>query len=157
MKHIKQVLFCLLLMVNVVHAQDKTLNAHLTNSDIDRFVETVVPMTVELNQLDKELANTEKGGATPEQWAANTQAMSILKKYGWNERYGLKAAAIVWGYTLAKMNQEVEKLPDDQKVQMQAMMPMLQQYESLVHKDDVALVKSNLVRIDKVIKDMEKL
>ncbi|HAW50975.1 MAG TPA: hypothetical protein DCX54_01415 [Flavobacteriales bacterium] len=129
--------------------------AILSSVDVDRYIETVVPMSKELNELgDAHRGNEENPG---EMWVASAEARAILEKYGWNESFALKFSAITWAYTYLKIMQEIDKMPEDQKVQAEQMMPMLQLYTSKVHQDDLKIVEGKLDEIDLVFKDLEKL
>ena len=91
------------------------------------------------------------------EWEASAEGRAILEKYGWNEEFGLKFGAITWGYTYLKMKEEVDKLPEEQKAQVTAMMPMFTTYEMLVHPDDIAKIKPNMASLDETFKKLEKM
>ncbi|MEQ8325108.1 MAG: hypothetical protein RIC15_06175 [Vicingaceae bacterium] len=129
--------------------------AVLDNGDIEKYAETIYPMAVELEKLGMKMDGKEDNVAA--NWAANVEGQAILSKYGWNETFAIKFAAITWGFTYLKMKVEVDKLPDDQKAQVQAMMPLFSTYESLVHPDDVKLVESNMEILEPAFKKLEKL
>ena len=129
--------------------------AVLTDSDVDKYVETVVPMSKELKKLGMKNKGNENDPG--QMWLENAEAKAILEKYGWNETFATKFSVITWAFTYLKIKQEIDKMPEDQKAQAEQMMPMIQIYVSKVHEDDIKIVEAKMDQLDAVFKDMEKL
>ena len=130
--------------------------AILEQSDIEKYAETIYPMAKEFEELGLKMEGKEQNPGA--EWAANAEGRAILAKYGWDEnKFSKKFAAITWGYTYLMMKKEIDKLPEEQKVQVEAMMPMMSIYENMVHKDDLSLVESNMEILDPAFKKLETL
>ena len=129
--------------------------AILTENDVTKYIETVVPMSEELNQLGTENESDEENPG--EMWVVNAEARAILNKYGWDESFGLKFSAITWAYTYLKIMQEMDKMTEEQKAQAQQMGAWFELYTSKVHADDIKTVESKMDELDTVFKDLEKL
>lgn len=129
--------------------------AVLVDEDIDKFIETVVPMFKELNELG---LNNKANEFNPGQiWLQNAEAKAILDKYGWTETFATKFSAITLAFTYLKIKQEIDKLPEDEKAQAEQMMPMIQMYVSMVHEDDMKIVEGKTDELVAVFKDLDKI
>jgi hypothetical protein len=129
--------------------------AVLTDGDLDKFIETVVPMSEELNQLG--LANKGSQNDPGQMWLANAEAKAILDKYEWDETFAAKFSAITLAYTYTKVKQEIDKMPEDQKAQAEQMMPIMQGLASMVHEDDLKIVEAKTGELEAVFKNLDKL
>jgi hypothetical protein len=126
--------------------------AVLSESDIEKYAETIIPMSEELEKLGVENEGYENNPG--QMWLVNAEAKSILNKYGWTEAFPTKFSAITWGYTYLRFRQEIDNMPEDQKAQAEQMLPMFQMYMAMVHKDDLALISAHMGELNEVFEEM---
>ena len=143
-----------LFLFNLSFSQTDKPVAVLESDDIERYIETIVPMSKDLKELGIKMDGEE--GNAAEQWATNAEARAILVKYGWNDSFQMEFTAITMAYAYLRVKQEIDKMPEDQRVQAEAMMPMFAMYLNMVHEDDVKLVESRMDDLNTVFKELEK-
>ncbi len=131
----------------------------LNESDIDKFIETIVPMTKELEALSLEIEESSPNDQNWEAMLAQPKVVAILDKYGWDNGFFAKSMVISMGYAYAKGMEEYDKMEDDAasqqaKTMMKQMMgPMMEQ----MNDADLALVASNTAKLDDVINEMNEM
>lgn len=141
---------------NLLSQNDSAAVAVLEDGDLEKYAETVYPMSKEFKELGIKMEGKDEDMTA--QWAATVEGKNILAKYGWDEKdFTAKFAAITWGYTYLMMKDEMDKLPEDQQAQMQIMMPMMSMYANLVHQDDMKLIKSHQDMLESAFKKLEEL
>ncbi len=151
------------LMFHIVRSQESTPVPVLNAADIDRFIQTIVPMSKEFDESDIEtegdVEDTDDMGMDYEEddmdmdfdvWSTSAEAMAILSKYGWDAKdYGRKTAAIIWGYSYLVMLDKLAQISEDQKTATEeGIKTYTDLYKSLVHDDDVKLIKSKKKELD---------
>jgi len=143
-----------LILFNSSFSQEAPV-AVLEDGDVEKYAESVVPMTKEFKKLGLDMDGDPKN--IGQEWAKDAEVKSVLEKYGWNEEFALKFSAITWAYTYLKIKTEIDKMPDDQKAQAEAMMPMFEMYINMVHDDDIKIVETKMDQLDAAFKGLEKL
>jgi hypothetical protein len=127
----------------------------LKSQDIDKFIETLKPMSEELESLGVSLDNQENQnfGAAIQ---GNAQAWAVVKKYGWDESFAVKWMAISLGYAQIKIEEQLQMVPEGQREQTRQMMQMaMDQMGGEVGKEDMKLIESNYERLDEFMTNFE--
>lgn len=137
-----------LLGCTLSQAQTNTnAKATLTASDVDLFIKSFNPLKEDLEKLGHRYENMNHNTITA--LSANEEVQAIFKKHGWSDNYFPKISAIVYAYSYLKSSAEIEKLPADQKKLMEPMFaPMKAQFATLVHLDDIQVVKKKFAEVD---------
>ncbi len=151
----KSTLFVLMLFVGFA-ATAQNPAAVLEQADIDKFVETVRPMTKELEALGVDLDKKESSGTMNpyEALQANADAQKIMKKYGWGVDFSVKWMAIGMCYAQVKMDEQLAMMPEAQREQAKKMMAMANsKMAGMVNEKDLKLVKANKDKLDKVMEE----
>ena len=146
-------LFVLSIIVSTSFADAQDQEAVLEKGDVKKLVNTLKPMSEELEAVDVGLAQ-EKNPNMAAAFQANAEAMEILEKYGWDESFPAKWKAISAGYIKLKMKKEMKDMPEEQRKQaMQMMKKSNQQLYTSVADKDLELVRSNFQALDKMMEN----
>ena len=126
----------------------------LTNADIDRYIETIIPMTEELEALGENWGD-DMDEYSLRQTLESNEVMEVVEKYGWDKDFGAKFMAITFGTAVVGMEAELEKLPEDQRAQVNAMMgAQMDAYRKAVQQADLDLLKKRYDDLFKVMNEM---
>ncbi len=95
-----------------------------------------------------------KNPAEAEAFAANAQVQSILQKHGWEaSAFFPKMTTVAMGFGLAKWNEELAKMPAEQRQMMEQLMAeQMAQFD--VHPDDLALIEPKLAELTQLFESM---
>lgn len=144
MTNFKNILLVIFLSVIVIYTLEAQAKVVLTEAIVDNFINTVKPMNEELKELGYDLTNEEGLVAT-------VKVQAVMKKYGWDESFAQQFAAITLGFSYLQMMENIDKMPQEQQQAMKDM--YTNQYKSLVHDDDLKLIKPKLKEIEAAFKD----
>ena len=134
--------------------------AVLSMADIDRFIETVKPMTAEFEAIpelnedleEEELESYEAVLQSFKEISDYEEARNIITKYGWDvDDYPQKMIAITWGTTYILMMKYTEEMPEEQAKAFRDLYG--DQYSKLVNEADLDLIKSRIADLEKVFKE----
>ena len=129
----------------------------LKSADIDRFINTYEPMAAEFELLADQFDDEEDSEDMTydavlrgfESGLDNDEAVAILEKYGWEKStYGKKIMAIAMGTTYLMVLNRIDDLPEEQGEAMAEI--YIKQYKSLVHEDDMKLLKPRLTELEAI-------
>ena len=129
----------------------------LKSADIDRFINTYEPMAAEFELLADQFDDEEDSESMTydavlrgfESGLDNDEAVAILEKYGWEKStYGKKIMAIAMGTTYLMVLNRIDDLPEEQGEAMAEI--YIKQYKSLVHEDDMKLLKPRLTELEAI-------
>ncbi|MDH5381123.1 MAG: hypothetical protein OEW75_09740 [Cyclobacteriaceae bacterium] len=114
----------------------------LSESDIEKFKETFLPMAKEFEELGKGIEDDDNMDLSA--LFASAEVKSVLDKYGWDEDFGKKYMTIFMGFGYISMEEQVNELPEAQREQYrQLMSAQLEQYKGMVNEDDIELLKKH--------------
>lgn len=150
MKYSKLFLLALFVLQGVIGFAQMP-QAVLTSGDLDKFINTLRPMSEELDALGVEVGSEAN---TAEAMMANAKVMAILKKYGWDSTMWVKWSSIAMCYSKLKMDEQLAALPAEQRAQMKEMMKMAgQSLDTMVNAEDLKLVKAKMSQLDAVMQE----
>lgn len=157
----------------------------LSNTDLVKFIKDFKAMGEEFDKLGVEMANDPQNlaGAMTDYMnglKAHAGSKRILAKYGWNDSFFAKFAAIMQSYTALRMEDEFAKAQPEintamaeidnnkdlsaeqkkeYKAQMSAALDQVRVIQKTlndnVHPSDRSLVKQNRAKLDKVIDEQK--
>ena len=142
-----------------VKAQNE-LKPVLKSGDIDRFIDTYESMASEFELLEDEMEDDEDMENMTyesvlrgfESGLGNNEAVAILEKYGWEKStYGKKIMAIAMGTSYLIVLNHIDDMPEEQGKAMTEI--YMKQYEVLVHKDDLKLLKPRIPELEKIFSE----
>jgi len=150
----------------------------LKPGDVKNFIKTFPLLKEDLKKFDVKYDGKSGSITYPEALAANQEFLGILEKYGWDEHYFEKTAAICLGYSMIVYGKEMEKvdpeitkamkeiesnphLSADMKKQLIEQMKsvkgvMKEQQKTLkrsVHEADMALIKPQLEDLKRIFEN----
>ena len=109
----------------------------LSKGDVVKFIETFPEIASKLETLGKSFEAVQ----SPEQaeaMLANNEVQSIMQQHGWTpEEFFTKASTISMGFGLVKMQEELAKMPPDQRQMMEQIMQQ-QMPDMNLHPSDLA-------------------
>jgi hypothetical protein len=147
MKHISINLIALFVSISTfVTAQSPA--AVLSSKDVDNYITSLKPMSKELMALGDKYSDD----PTMAQMWSYTEARSILEKYGWNETYAQKWAAITVGASYLIAMEQVKDMPEEQAKSMSEM--YLTQYKSMINEADIELLKPRVAELKKLFEEI---
>lgn len=124
--------------------------AVLKSGDVDKFINTLKPMSKELEAIGISVDSN----STPEAMMANAKVMAVLNKYGWDASMWVKWSSIAMCYGKLKMDEQMAALPAEQREQMKQMMKMAgQQMDEMINPEDLKLVKAKMSQLDAVMQE----
>lgn len=157
MKMLKSILFfvfCMLL--STIQAQDTTPKAMLSTADIDLFIKTYKPIAAELESLGDQYNNIQDP-TVANAFKTNEKVKSTFKKYGWTNDFFEKITAITLGYTFIKSEEEISKLPEDQRKMIAESMQSYQaNIKSQINDADFQKVKLKMAELDVFFEAIEE-
>jgi hypothetical protein len=157
--------FFFLLFAETLKAQE--VQPVLKDGDIEHFIKTFKPMTEELDALGHDFEDEEEDEdemdpaaafanlrASMKEIMAKDEVLTILKKYDWDENFIDIYIAISMGYYYNKMNNELEKMDDEEKEVSKPFMDLfLDQFKLLVHKKDLEMLQDHMKELDVVFEE----
>lgn len=125
----------------------------LKSGDLDRFIETYQPLTLELDELGEDFEGVDDYSLM-QAMLANEKVMGVFKKYGWDEQWLGKWMTITVSYGLVKMDEQLAELPADQRAQYeQYIMASAAPLKEMVSDEDVKSVKVRVKELDKLFEN----
>lgn len=138
-------LFSALLMAQEV------MTVPLEDGDLDRFIKTYKPLTADLEDLGQKFDET-KDYSMMQTLAANSEVKAVFDKHGWNDQWMGKWMTISIAYGIAKLDEELTKMPEDQRIKYeQYMAASSTQLRAMVTDKDVELVKERISELDQIL------
>ncbi|WP_421762958.1 hypothetical protein [Ekhidna sp.] len=140
---------CVLFTYSLSYSQMPTTTP-LKDGDVDKFIKTYEPLVADLEALGESFDNIEDYNMI-QAFAANEKIKSVFEKHGWDEGWTGKWITISIAYGLVKMEQEIAKMPAEQRAQVQQYMATSStQMKTMVTDDDVEKVKSKMDELNKI-------
>lgn len=143
-------LFTLTLSVSFLSFSQMPVTIPLEEGDIEKFIETYEPLVADLDALGESFDDIEDYNMM-QAFSANTKVKSIFDKHGWDEDWTGKWITISMAYGLVKMEEEVAKMPADQRAQVQQYMAATSgQMKSMVTDEDIEKVKKKMKDLNEI-------
>ena len=137
------IISCLLISVITAQAQESSLHtAILSDADIDLFIKSFKPLNEDLIKLGDQYQNLNDPTAL-KAFASSEKVKSIFKKHGWSEGYYSKFTAITMSYASIQIDDELNKLPEDQRKMMEEY--QINNFKDQVNPADLNKVKSKAI------------
>ena len=138
----------------------------LSDGDLQHFIATYKPMIAEMealgHDLDSDFDDEEINpgnmfaaiGAAMQNIAAQSDVKAILDKYDWDEQFFPKFMTIGMSFSYHKMDVALEEMTEEEKKYGEAMINMFkEQMATMVHENDLAMVKPYLDELEGVLED----
>ncbi|MEM9896408.1 MAG: hypothetical protein AAF789_08560 [Bacteroidota bacterium] len=123
----------------------------LKEGDVEKFVSSFPSIQKELAKLDKKYKDVSDMSIL-QGMQANAEVSGIFQRYGWGDDWLGKTVSILFSYSVVKVEEEIEKLPDAQKAQMAPYMRnSTRSMRDMVTEKDIELVRNNMAELDKVV------
>ncbi|WP_420318193.1 hypothetical protein [Ekhidna sp.] len=122
----------------------------LKEGDVDKFIKTYEPLVADLDALGESFDNVGDYNMI-QTLAANEKIKSVFAKHGWDGDWTGKWITISIAYGLVKMEEEMAKMPAEQRAQVQQYMAASsEQMKAMITEDDLQKVKSKMEELNKI-------
>jgi len=119
------------------------LSDELTHADVEKFIKTFPDIVKDMDALDGEV---DFGDETTFEAAFKApKVIAVLEKYGWGKEFLPKFTVIMTGYSLNKMNEELENMSEDERKMAAGMMgELIAPMRELVTEEQQEIIKEHM-------------